>query len=103
MTCTPPDRRTKYLFWILLGLSSTYFAEVTVGNELFPFFTPFTLLFHVAGMCLCMFIVCSTAYLIMKRRGRSKADRVSRVSPGSGNSRPSGHSPYPPPAYASSR
>ena len=35
----PPPRRVKLLFWLVLGLFSTAFAEVTCNNEPFAFFT----------------------------------------------------------------
>ena len=32
--------RHKLFFWFLLSLLSTFFAEVTIGSQRFPFFTP---------------------------------------------------------------
>ena len=65
MIDSSPDRRTKVVFWILLGLSSTYFAEVTVGNVLFPFFTPFALL--VAVPLYTLHILVLSAYVVKDR------------------------------------
>lgn len=67
----PVDRRTKIVFWILLGLSSTYFAEVTVGNELFPFFTPFTLLIAVPLYTLHILVL--SAYVVRDREVNLRA------------------------------
>jgi hypothetical protein len=71
MTGQAPDRRTKTGFWILLGLSSTYFAEVTVGNELFPFFTPFTLLIAVPLYALHILVL--SAYVVRGREANLRA------------------------------
>ena len=71
MTSQAPDRRTKAIFWILLGLSSTYFAEVTVGNLLFPFFTPFALL--VAVPLYALHILVLSAYVVRDRTANLRA------------------------------
>ena len=39
-TGTRPLRRHKFLFWIILGALSTFFAEVIAGSTPFPFFVP---------------------------------------------------------------
>ncbi len=44
MTEERPGLTRKIWFWALLGMSSTFFAEVTVGSAPFPFFDPFGLL-----------------------------------------------------------
>ena len=31
-------RAHKYLFWLNLGLISTFFAEIISGSDLFPYF-----------------------------------------------------------------
>lgn len=36
--------RRKWFFWIILGVMSTFFAEVTAGSTPLPFFTPIGLL-----------------------------------------------------------
>jgi hypothetical protein len=71
MTGQLPDRRTKIIFWILLGLSSTYFAEVTVGNLLFPFFTPFSLLLAVPLYALHILVL--SAYVVRGREVNLRA------------------------------
>lgn len=71
MTGQAPGRRTKVIFWILLALSSTYFAEVTVGNELFPFFTPFALL--VAVPLYGLHILVLSAYVVRGREVNLRA------------------------------
>lgn len=35
-----PGRRTRLLFWYILGCLSTLFAEVVSGSDIFPFYTP---------------------------------------------------------------
>ena len=35
----PPPRRTKLLFWLILGSFSVLFAEVFSGSDMFPYFT----------------------------------------------------------------
>jgi hypothetical protein len=42
-----PSFKTKLFFWIVLGVISTYFAEVMSGSMLFPTFRPLGLLFVV--------------------------------------------------------
>jgi len=39
-----PSLGRKVWFWIILGMSSVFFAEVTVGSQPFPFFVPFSIL-----------------------------------------------------------
>jgi len=39
-----PLRRHKFLFWIILGAFSTFFAEVIAGSTPFPFFAPWGIL-----------------------------------------------------------
>lgn len=39
-----PSRGRKWLFWIILGALSTFFAEVTAGSTPLPFFSPLGLL-----------------------------------------------------------
>ncbi len=39
-----PGRRVRWLFWLILGAFSVFFAEVTVGATLYAFFHPFSLL-----------------------------------------------------------
>lgn len=41
---TRPLRRHKFLFWIILGAFSTFFAEVIAGSTPFPFFAPWGIL-----------------------------------------------------------
>jgi len=41
---TCPSRRYKFLFWIILGAFSTFFAEVIAGSTPFPFFAPWGIL-----------------------------------------------------------
>ena len=40
-----PSLLTKILFWIILGMWSTFLAEVVAGSNLFPFFVPHGVLF----------------------------------------------------------
>ena len=35
-----PSKKLKFFFWIILGVLSIAFVEVTTGSQLFPFFTP---------------------------------------------------------------
>jgi hypothetical protein len=42
-TCGP-SRRLRLFFWVILGAFSVFFAEVTVGSSMFPFFEPFSVL-----------------------------------------------------------
>ena len=39
-----PSRRIRLFFWVILGAFSVFFAEVTVGSSMFPFFEPFSVL-----------------------------------------------------------
>jgi hypothetical protein len=39
-----PSRRVRLFFWVILGAFSVFFAEVTVGSTMFPFFNPFSIL-----------------------------------------------------------
>lgn len=39
-----PSRRIRLFFWVILGAFSVFFAEVTVGSSMFPFFDPFSVL-----------------------------------------------------------
>lgn len=39
-----PPQRIRLLFWVILGAFSVFFAEVTVGSSMFPFFDPFSVL-----------------------------------------------------------
>ncbi len=39
-----PSRRIRLFFWVILGAFSVFFAEVTVGSSMFPFFDPFSIL-----------------------------------------------------------
>ncbi len=41
---TQPTLRTKLAFWVVLGMVSTAFAEVTTGSYLLPFVTPWGVL-----------------------------------------------------------
>lgn len=34
-----PSRKTKLLFWLILGSLSVFFAEVVSGSDMFPYFT----------------------------------------------------------------
>lgn len=42
-----PSFSRKVWFWVILGMSSVFFAEVTVGSQPFPFFDPFAILVAV--------------------------------------------------------
>jgi hypothetical protein len=39
-----PSRKLRWFFWLILGAFSVFFAEVTVGSSMFPFFDPFSIL-----------------------------------------------------------
>ena len=39
-----PSRKIRWFFWLILGSLSVFFAEVTVGSDMFPFFEPFAIL-----------------------------------------------------------
>ena len=39
-----PSRKLRMFFWLILGAFSVFFAEVTVGSCMFPFFEPFAIL-----------------------------------------------------------
>lgn len=39
ITLRQPPRRTKFLFWLILGSISVFFAEVVSGSDMFPYFT----------------------------------------------------------------
>ena len=39
-----PSRKLRLFFWVILGAFSVFFAEVTVGSSMFPFFEPFSVL-----------------------------------------------------------
>ena len=38
-----PSRKLRLFFWFILGAFSVFFAEVTVGSSMFPFFDPFSI------------------------------------------------------------
>ena len=58
----PIPRTHKYLFWLNLGLLSTFFAEVISGSDLFPFFHPWGILLVVPLYLLHTLIMITLVY-----------------------------------------
>ena len=63
---TAPRGRTKAAFWLLLGMLSTAFAEVTCGSARFPFFLPWGIL--VVTPLYTLHLVCLASILARTRR-----------------------------------
>jgi hypothetical protein len=57
-----PSFFTKITFWVLLGLLSTFFAEILIPSSLFPFFNLFGLVFTVPLYLLHFVILASLIY-----------------------------------------